>query len=129
MRWLLRHDARGLLRFAPLQGVTVDALRATHPGIPRDLASVVYLRAGRVHLRSKAFLTLAWHLRWPWRALYGLRWIPAFLGDIPYRIVASRRHRIVRTRDDACTLPREGPAEAEGLEAGLPASLPREGPA
>ncbi|MCC6623466.1 MAG: DUF393 domain-containing protein [Deltaproteobacteria bacterium] len=104
VRWLIRRDARGLLRFAPLQGETTARLRATIPGIPDDLTSVVYLRGARVHLRSKAFLYLAWHLRWPWRVFWGLRWFPALLGDLPYRLVAALRYRVFGKKD-ACSLP------------------------
>ena len=110
VRWILRRDERGLLRFAPLQGETTAALRKAIPGIPEDLTSVVYLRGDRLHLRSKAFLHLAWHLRWPWRALYGLRWFPALLGDLPYRLVAALRYRLFGKKD-ACTLPAPGERE------------------
>lgn len=104
VRWILRHDARGRLRFAPLQGETVARLRAQIVGIPTDLASVVLVTDGQVYLRSKAAMHIAWHLRWPWRALYGLRWIPAFIADLPYRLVAALRYRLFGKKD-ACTLP------------------------
>lgn len=104
VRWLLRRDARGLLRFAPLQGETAAALRAVYPSIPREISTVVYIREGRLHLRVKAFLYLAWHLRWPWRLAWWFRWLPGFLVDLPYRAVAPLRYRIFGKKE-ACTLP------------------------
>jgi len=104
VRFILRHDARGLLLFAPLQGETVARLRATIVGIPTNLSSVVLVSDGRVLLRSKAMMHIAWHLRWPWRALYGLRWMPSFIADLPYRLVAALRHRLFAPKN-TCTLP------------------------
>ncbi len=110
VRWILRHDALGLLRFAPLQGETVAALRLVVAGIPTDLSSVVLIEDGVVRLRSKAAMYIARHLRWPWRFMYWLRWMPALLADLPYRLVAALRYRLFGKKD-ACTIP--APAERE----------------
>nr|HPI78557.1 DCC1-like thiol-disulfide oxidoreductase family protein [bacterium] len=56
---------------------------------------------GVVRLRSKAALYLARHLRWPWRFLYWMRWLPAFLGDLPYRLVAALRYRLFGKKESA----------------------------
>lgn len=104
VRWLLAHERDAALRFAPLQGATADALRARHPAIPRALESVVLVDGDRVHLRSKAFLYAARHLRGPWRAAYTLRWLPGPVLDLGYRAIARVRYRIWG-RADACDLP------------------------
>jgi predicted DCC family thiol-disulfide oxidoreductase YuxK len=59
---------------------------------------------GRAHLRSKAFLHAARHLRAPWRWGYGLRWLPGFALDLGYRLIARLRYRIWG-RADLCELP------------------------
>ena len=94
VQWLLRRDRQHLLWFAPLQGPTAAALRQRHPSIPHTLATVVYIEDDRVHLRSKAFLHLARHLPRPWRWTHGFRWLPAFLLDLPYRLIARIRYRV-----------------------------------
>lgn len=104
VRWILRHERDHAIRFAPLQGATVDALRATYPRIPRTLASVVYIDGGRAHLRSKAFLHLARHLRAPWRWMHAVRWLPGGLLDLGYRVIAAIRYR-VWGRVELCDLP------------------------
>ena len=104
VRWLLAHERDHELRFAPLQGETAAALRARFPEIPETLESVVLVDGGRARLRSKAFLYAARHLRAPWRWAYGLRWLPAFLLDLGYRVIAKIRYR-VWGRVDACELP------------------------
>lgn len=103
VRWLMKRD-RGAFHYAPLQGETAAALRARHPRIPEQLDSVVYVEDGRVHLRSKVFLYAARWLTRPWRWAWYVRWIPAFLLDPFYWVVAKLRYRLFG-KFDACTLP------------------------
>jgi predicted DCC family thiol-disulfide oxidoreductase YuxK len=104
VKWILRHEADHEIQFAPLQGPTAAELRAKHPEIPENVDTVVLVEDGRPRLRSKAFFYIARHLRGPWRFMYKLRWLPAFLLDLGYRFVAAIRYRIWG-RVDACELP------------------------
>ncbi len=108
VRFLIKRDRDGVLQFAPLQGDTAAGLRAAYPEIPQTVESVVLVDGGRVHLRSKAFLYVSRYLTRPWRWGWYLRWFPAFLLDLPYRLVARLRYRIWG-KVDACELP--APAE------------------
>jgi predicted DCC family thiol-disulfide oxidoreductase YuxK len=105
VQWILRHEADHELAFAPLQGETAAELRARHPEIPKTLDSVVLVdEADRVWLRSKTFLRVAKHLRAPWRIGYHVRWLPAFVLDLGYRVIARLRYRIWG-RADLCDIP------------------------
>lgn len=103
VKFMLERD-RGQLYYAPLQGETAAALRARHPEIPTTLESVVLVDGDRVHLRSKAFLYGAKYLTRPWRWVYHLRWLPAFLLDLFYRLIARIRYR-VWGKFDSCQRP------------------------
>lgn len=102
--WLLRHDRRGRLWFAPLQGETAARLRVQHPEIPSGLESVVLVEDGRVALRSRAILGAARQLGPPWRWVSWLGWLPARLLDLAYRLVAQVRYR-VWGRFETCRAP------------------------
>ncbi len=104
VRWLLRHERDHALQFAPLQGATAAALRVRHPEIPQLVSTVVLVDNDRVYLRSKAFLYAAKHLRAPWRWAAVWRWIPGFLPDLGYRLIAAIRYR-VWGRAELCDLP------------------------
>jgi predicted DCC family thiol-disulfide oxidoreductase YuxK len=93
VKFLIARDG-GQLYYAPLQGETAAALRARHPEIPDTLESVVLVDGDRVHLRSKAFLHGARYLTRPWRWAYALRWLPGFVLDLGYRLIARLRYRI-----------------------------------
>ena len=104
VQWILAHERDQTLRFAPLQGETTARLRARHPTIPTEVSTVVYLAGGTVHLRSKAILHSARHLRRPWRWAFHLRWVPAIIADLVYRLVARVRYRLWG-KLDACRIP------------------------
>jgi predicted DCC family thiol-disulfide oxidoreductase YuxK len=107
VRWMIRRDG-GAFAYAPLQGEAAARLRARHPEIPASLESVVLVDEGRVHLRSKAFLHAARYLTRPWRWAWHLRWLPGFLLDLGYRLIARVRYRVWGRRQ-TCELP--APAE------------------
>jgi predicted DCC family thiol-disulfide oxidoreductase YuxK len=105
VRWLLAHDREGRFYYAPLQGDTAGRLRAAQPDtFPSGLDSVVYLEGGRLYLRSKAFVHAARHLAPPWRWFYHLRWVPSFLLDPLYWLVARTRYRLFG-KVDSCQVP------------------------
>jgi len=103
VQWILAHERDHTVRFAPLQGETTAALRERYPNIPTSVDSVVYIDDGKAHLRSKAFLHAAKHLRAPWRWGHAFRWIPGFLLNWMYRFIAAIRFK-VWGRADACAL-------------------------
>lgn len=102
VRWLMKRD-RGHLHYAALQGDTAEALRGRFP-IPQTLESVVLVDGERMHLRSKVFLHGAKYLTRPWRWAYHLRWLPAFVLDPLYWVVAKVRYRLFG-QYDSCRLP------------------------
>jgi predicted DCC family thiol-disulfide oxidoreductase YuxK len=103
VKFLIKRDG-GQLYYAPLQGETAAALREQFPEIPTTLESVVLVEDGKVRLRSKAFLYGAKFLTAPWRWAYYLRWLPAILLDLGYRVIARIRYR-VWGKYDTCQLP------------------------
>ena len=107
VKTFLRFDRDETFCFAPLQGETAALARAQYPDFPNDIETVVYLRHGRVLVRSRAAALAARELPYPMRALSWARFLPAWLTDFFYGIVASVRYRVFG-RYDVCPLP---PAE------------------
>ena len=107
VRWLVRHDPEGRLRFAPLQGETAARLRARHPGIPEGLETLVYVPSDgdeRIYLRSEAvFRACAAISGSPsWVGLAAR--LPRALTDLAYRLFARLRYRVFG-HVDACRAP------------------------
>jgi predicted DCC family thiol-disulfide oxidoreductase YuxK len=103
VRFILDHERDHDTVFAPLQGSTAAAARRRYPRIPESVDSVVYISDGRAHLRSKAVMYAARHLRAPWRWAHAVRWFPGPVLDLAYRVVAAIRYRIWG-HADACKL-------------------------
>ncbi len=104
VRWCLRHDRRGALRFAPLQGSTYAAL--DDPRKPTDMSTMVLADGRGLHARSDAALRMMHHIGGLWGALSAaLRLIPRALRDRAYAYIARGRLRWFGA--DGCAYVRE----------------------
>ncbi len=102
VNWIRDRDPQKLFRFAPLASEEGKKLVVRH-ALPVGTDSLVLVRNERAYLRSDA----AWRIlqTLPGKSLWGslLRWIPRFLRNAGYDLVARNRHRLgVR---DECELP------------------------
>jgi len=103
---IMDRDAR--FHFAPLQGETAERARELHPDFPSEIETVVYLRQGEVFLRSRAAVLAMAELPYPGKALSWFRFLPIWLTDFFYGIVARVRYRVFG-KYEQCPVP---PAEA-----------------
>lgn len=100
MRFMLKHDRRGVLLFAPLQGRTGQAfLRSRHLNTV-DFDSVVFVEdLGRADTGFEVRSTGALRALGELGGFYGrvarvLGVIPASLRDVVYKLIARVRYRI-----------------------------------
>ena len=107
---MLRWDRDARFHFAPLQGETAELARRLYPDFPSDIETVVYVRCGEVFLRSRAATLAMAEVPYPARALSWFRFLPTWLTDFFYGIVARIRYRVFG-KYDQCPLP---PAEHRG---------------
>jgi predicted DCC family thiol-disulfide oxidoreductase YuxK len=103
--FLLRHDRRGALRFAPLQSQGGQALLREHGLNPAEFSSVVVIDGLQVYRRSDAALHALSRLGAFWRALAVLaRVLPRSGRDAIYDWVAKNRYRWFGQRS-ICRIP------------------------
>src|SRR5262245_21416070 len=104
---VLKHDRRGTLRFAALEGEFGTQVIARHPDL-RSVDSMIWVEqdssgSERVVIRSSAALRIAAYLGGIWRvALIGYV-LPTPLRDGLYNFIARHRHQIMGSRD-ACVV-------------------------
>ncbi len=89
---LLKVDARGTLRFAPLSGVTAQAARNAHPEL-QGIDSLIFLEGSQATVRSTAVLRIARYLGGPWLVFLAGYLIPREIRDSLYDVVAYWRTR------------------------------------
>ncbi len=109
VQWLLMRDARGVLRYAPLQGDTAASVRARHPEWPADLDSIVVVvgeaSEERVLWYSAAIWAILTQIGGGWGRVAQLgRLVPRGLADLGYRMFARIR-LLVAGRREACRVP------------------------
>ena len=104
VQFLVARDRERMLRYAPLQGDTAARLRERHGEIPTDLDTMVFVDESGVYLRSRAFARNSRYLPMPWRLGAVIRFVPRFLADAVYGLVARSRYRIFG-KVEACGLP------------------------
>lgn len=108
VRFLLRVDHRGDLRFAALEGDFARGVIERHPELA-SLDSLVFvddpgLPTERVTVRSEAALRAVTHAGGPWRLLWVVRIVPTRVRDRMYDGFAAIRYRVFGTLD-TCPLP------------------------
>ena len=110
VNFLMSHDLRRRLKFAPLQGKTAAHLL---PAVMvENLDSLVFLSAGRMYVRSAAVVRILRTMGGGWILASWLLWFcPLPLRDLGYRLIAAVRYRLFGKKD-ACRLPT---AEERGL--------------
>ncbi|MFB6194078.1 MAG: thiol-disulfide oxidoreductase DCC family protein [Halobaculum sp.] len=104
VRFVVEHDRRGLVSFAPLDSPVGRAL-CDRFGLPTEsFDSVVLIERGRAYRKSAAALRLARYLDRPWRYGASARVLPRALRDAVYDLVADNRYRVFG-RKDRCPIP------------------------
>lgn len=112
VQWVLRHDRRGTLRFAPLQGETARPILARHPELA-SVDSVVWVewspeaREARevVLVRSEAAMAVGRYLGGPWSVVARLgALVPGPIRDWTYDLIARHRHKLTRNGPE-CLVP------------------------
>lgn len=109
VQFVLRHDRRGLLRFAALDSTYGRAVLDRHPEV-RGFDSVLFVEPAmsgapeRVTAHSSATLRVAEYLGGRWGLLRVTRIIPSAIRDAVYRLVARHRHRL-SAHGPQCVIP------------------------
>lgn len=103
VQFLLQHDKKGKFVFAPLQGETADQLLE---GISREDSLVLIenykTSQKKTYLFGQAALRILWLLGGGWKILGWLNFLPPFLYNWAYSLVAKNRYRLFGY---ACILP------------------------
>ncbi len=100
-----RADRNGTFRFAPLTGETAKQLLPPLSDDPREW-SMIYVDERGIHDQSDASLEVYRRLGGAWQILSIARFVPRFIRNPAYRVVARNRYRWFGRRD-TCRVPSE----------------------
>lgn len=99
VRHILQIDRKKIFCFAPLSGTTAKEVLGKSLQEFEKLNTLVLIENYKspqksIHIRSKAFFRILWLIGGVRKALGIFSFLPAFLGDFFYKIVAFHRHKI-----------------------------------
>lgn len=103
---VIKNDAHDYFRFASLQSDIGKALLTQYQiGLSSsDPESVILIDSGKAYKYSSAVLRITSKLSFPYKLLYPLLIVPAFLRDAVYKLIARNRYRWWG-RQESCMLP------------------------
>ena len=108
--FILQHERRHDLRFAPRQGVFGAAVLARHPEL-QGIDSVVWVETNddvaseRTLVRADAVMEVMAYLGGWWRCMNAARLLPRLWRDAAYNLIARHRRRIPSTTAGALPAP------------------------
>lgn len=103
VNFIIRHDAAGRFKFAPLESDVGQELRAKYD-IGDDIDSIVLIEDDRAFMHSTAALRVAKGLGGVWSLGYALIVVPAFIRDFAYKTFARYRYRLFGKKE-VCMIP------------------------
>ena len=107
VQFVIGHESRPTLKFAPLQGPFAAGVIERHPEL-KLIDSLVWVEgegsSERVKVRSAAALRVAWYMGGIWRLFMVLWLIPRPLRDLAYDQFALRRFKFFG-RYGSCPVP------------------------
>ncbi|MBS4170940.1 DUF393 domain-containing protein [Neochlamydia sp. AcF95] len=108
--FLIKHDTKQLFLFAPLQGLTAEKLLGTLPRKVHTADSLILLKnyassQKEVYLWGQAALQVLWLLGGRWKLIGWISFLPSFLYNWMYRLIAQNRQRFFL--QNSCLLPKE----------------------
>lgn len=104
VRFVLRHDRSGRIRFASMQSANGRALLERFGLDPDDPLSLLYIVDGHGFHDSDAILRVLASFGGAWRLTAVFRLLPRALRDVLYRWLARNRYRWFG-RSDQCFVP------------------------
>lgn len=105
INFVIDHDTARRFRFASLQSDIGQQILTENRRSVSDFDTVLLIREGKLYEKSTAALEIARYLHgWSW--LYAFRFIPRFIRDIVYNLIAKNRYRIFG-KSESCRIPTE----------------------
>lgn len=99
VRFLLAKDQKQIFLYAPLNGTTAQHELANFHQDPSKSDTLIFLENYQTNhqhvlIRSKAALRILWHLGGKYKWLGWLSFLPSYLFDIVYRLIAINRYKL-----------------------------------
>lgn len=104
VNFILKNEKQPILQFTPLQS-SLGGRILKQANLPADYTkSILFVKNGKVLKSSTAAFRIAVFLQNPYQWITFFSFLPTFLTDFIYQLIADNRYKIWG-REDACILP------------------------
>lgn len=104
INFVIDRDKKNRFKFAPLQSELAKETLPKYGVNPEDLDSIVLIQNGKAYQKSSAVLKIAKELSMPWSLIYGFYFIPAFIRNPIYVLIAKNRYKLFG-KSESCRIP------------------------
>jgi predicted DCC family thiol-disulfide oxidoreductase YuxK len=99
-------DKKKIFKFLPLQSDKAQNMLQQYHIDLKNIDTVVLIKDNNIFFRSDAALEIADSFDYPWKAFYFLTFIPKFVRDWIYDIIARHRYSWFGKRE-TCMIPND----------------------
>jgi predicted DCC family thiol-disulfide oxidoreductase YuxK len=103
VQFIINHDPKERFYFAPLKSELGKELLSKYR-LPAEIDSIVLIEKEKAYVKSTAALRICRHLRGAWKCLYVFKFVPIFVRDFAYDLIAKNRYKWFGEKD-RCKLP------------------------
>lgn len=104
VRFIIKRDKTGIFKFASLQSETGRQILGQFGLAKGTLNTFVLIEENHFFIKSTAILKTLRRLGGFWKSFYVFIWIPRFLRDFMYDLIAKSRYKIFGKKDE-CMIP------------------------
>lgn len=106
MNFILKRDKKNVFKFAPLQSDAGKTMLNKFNLDGSELESVIFINGDKVFQKSTAALLIIKELSVFVKILFPLIFVPKFLRDFFYDLIAKNRYKLF-DKKDVCRIPTE----------------------
>lgn len=104
VKFIIRHERKDQLKFAALQSDLARKFLNQHDFKSIDFDSIIYISGDKLYVKSGAVFEIARYLNAPWHFIRVFKFLPKFITDFFYDLIAKNRYKIFG-RSDICIIP------------------------
>lgn len=104
VNFVIRHDKKGVFKFAPLQSDFGTKTLKKYDINPKDTDSIILIDQDKSYIKSSAALYIAKDLSGAYPLLFTFMIVPKFIRNWVYDYVAKNRYRWYGKKD-SCMIP------------------------
>ena len=104
VQFIINRDKKRVFKFLPLQSEKAAKIFKQFNIDFENLDTIILIKNKNVFIRSDAVLEIAYTFEYPWKIVYFFVFIPKFVRDWIYNIIANNRYDWFGKREN-CMIP------------------------